>query len=225
MGRYSLDQPGLVYAGAKSPSFNPSLFATIPADDDGILPVTAGPYFEDDIVYLLTLFLSKVWGKNFLEQSILTVAKHLPGPSMVSGREKIRLYMQRHFFQFHRKAYESRPLYWLFTSGRARAFQCVVYMHRYNVYTLVRMRTRYVTPLRGILTSQLHQLEKDLAAPISPAHLKKLQKQQRVLLAQERELRSFDAVLQDFANRKIALNLDSGVKTNDQPFAPLVSKM
>jgi hypothetical protein len=47
MGRYSLDEEGLVFAGGE---FDSSKYTIFKADGDGILPITDQEYFEDDIV-------------------------------------------------------------------------------------------------------------------------------------------------------------------------------
>ena len=39
MGRYSLDQPGLVYAHSGNIGFDPSKYPSFPADEDGIIPI------------------------------------------------------------------------------------------------------------------------------------------------------------------------------------------
>ncbi|HAQ40522.1 MAG TPA: hypothetical protein DCM73_06595, partial [Clostridiales bacterium] len=46
MGRYSLDEDGLIFAGG---DFDPSKYTIFKADGDGILPITDQEYFEDDI--------------------------------------------------------------------------------------------------------------------------------------------------------------------------------
>ena len=53
------------------------------------------------------------------------------------------------FFKDHLKTYKRRPIYWLFSSGKQKSFECLVYLHRYNESTLSRMRSAYVTPLQG----------------------------------------------------------------------------
>ena len=40
MGRYSLDAPGLIYAHSGNAEFDPNRYATFPADEDGIVPLT-----------------------------------------------------------------------------------------------------------------------------------------------------------------------------------------
>ena len=56
--------------------------------------------------------------------------------------------------------YKKRPIYWLFSSGKQRAFQCLVYLHRYNEGTLARMRTEYVIPLPGKIDARIEQLDR-----------------------------------------------------------------
>ena len=63
--------------------------------------------------------------------------------------------------------YKRRPIYWLFSSGKQRAFQCLVYLHRYHEGTLARMRTEYVIPLQGKIASRIDQLEGDKAKATS----------------------------------------------------------
>lgn len=58
MGRYSLDTPGLVYAGGE---FDTSKYTVFPADKDGILPILDDEYFSDDIVARTKLFVKTVW--------------------------------------------------------------------------------------------------------------------------------------------------------------------
>ncbi|MEI7989231.1 MAG: BREX-1 system adenine-specific DNA-methyltransferase PglX, partial [Chloroflexota bacterium] len=48
MGRYSLDEPGLIYAHAGNVGFNPDRYKTFPVDADGIVPITDELWFEDD---------------------------------------------------------------------------------------------------------------------------------------------------------------------------------
>ena len=62
MGRYSLDEPGLIYAHAGNVGFDPSRYTRFPADADGILPVTDEHWFEDDAPARVREFLQAVWG-------------------------------------------------------------------------------------------------------------------------------------------------------------------
>ena len=77
-----------------------------------------------------------------------------------SNLETIRRYLSTQFYKDHLKTYKKRPIYWLFSSGKQKAFECLVYLHRYNESTLSRMRTEYVTPLLGKYDSFAVQLNK-----------------------------------------------------------------
>ncbi len=48
MGRYSLDEPGLIYAHGGNARFDPTQYRTFPADPDGIVPVTEVHWFAAD---------------------------------------------------------------------------------------------------------------------------------------------------------------------------------
>ena len=47
-------------------------------------------------------------------------------------------------YKDHVQTYKKRPIYWLFTSGKQKAFNCLIYMHRYDKTTLSRIRTDYL---------------------------------------------------------------------------------
>ena len=57
MGRYSLDEPGLIYAHSGNQSFDPSRYTRFPADADGILPLTDKEWFADDAANRLIEFI------------------------------------------------------------------------------------------------------------------------------------------------------------------------
>jgi len=120
--------------------------------------------------------------------------------------------------------YRRRPSYWLFSSGNQRTFQCLVYLHRYHEGTLARMRTEYVIPLQGQITSRIEQLENDKVKATSTSHRKKLQKEQDDLKKQQAELLTFDEKLKHAADQKISLDLDDGVKVNYGKFGDLLAE-
>lgn len=49
------------------------------------------------------------------------------------ARETIRRDLATVFFKDHLKTYKKRPIYWLFSSGKERACQALVYLHRAHV--------------------------------------------------------------------------------------------
>jgi len=123
------------------------------------------------------------------------------------------------------KTYKKRPIYWLFSSGKEKSFQCLVYLHRYNEGTLARMRTEYVIPLQGLIASRIEQRDADILAATASSHRNRLQKERDRLVKQRTELQSFDEKLRHFADQRISLDLDDGVKANYGKFGDLLAEV
>ena len=113
----------------------------------------------------------------------------------------------------------------MFSSGKQKAFQCLVYLHRYNEGTLARMRTKYVVPLQGKLNARIEQLESDIPASGSTSHRKKLETERNKLIKQREELQLFDEQLRNRADQRITLDLDDGVKVNYGKFGDLLAEV
>ena len=225
MGRYSLDEPGFIYAHSGGKGFDPSRYTTFPVDPDGIVPLTDSDWFEDDAAHRLIEFISVAWDATHLEHNLAFLASNLLTKKNEPSRETLRRYLCDRFFKDHLQAYKKRPIYWLFSSGKQKAFQCLVYLHRYNEGTLARMRTEYVIPLQGMVASRIRQLEGDIAAAASTAHRKRLEKERAKLVKQQSELREFDEKLRHYADQRISLDLDDGVKVNYGKFGDLLAEV
>ena len=117
MGRYSLDEPGLIYANAGNVGFEPGRYATFPADADGIVPITDELWFADDAPSRIREFLRAVWGADTLEENMAWLAESLGTKSSETPDETIRRYIADKFFKDHLQTYKKRPIYWLFSSG------------------------------------------------------------------------------------------------------------
>lgn len=225
MGRYSLDEPGLIYAHSGNEGFDHSRYATFPADQDGIVPVTETDWFEDDVCHRLIEFLLVACDKSQLDQNLAFLAGNLSPKKNESSRETLRRYLSDNFFKDHLQTYKKRPIYWLFSSGKQRAFQALVYLHRYNEGTLARMRTEYVVPLQGMITSRIERLGEEIEKTSSAAQRKKLEKERDRLLKQRPELQQFDEKLRHYADMRLALDLDDGVKVNYGKFGDLLAEV
>lgn len=225
MGRYSLDAPGLIYAHSGNVDFDTTRYTTFPADSDGIIPLTQNDWFEDDATHRLIKFISVAWDAAHLEENLTFLADNLSPKKNESSRETLRRYLCDSFFKGHLQTYKKRPIYWLFSSGKQKAFQCLVYLHRYNEGTLARMRTEYVIPLQGMMASRVHQLEDDVDAATSTSHRRRLEKEQATLVKQQSELRDFDEKLRHYADQRISLDLDDGVKVNYGKFGDLLAEV
>ena len=226
MGRYSLDKGGLVYANCSNEDFDPTQYNTFPADEDGIIPVLNTEWgIKDDATERLVQFIATAWDKKNLEENLAFITESLGASADALPREIIRRYLSSDFYKSHLQMYKRRPIYWLFSSGKLKAFQCLVYLHRYNEGTLPRMRTEYVIPLLGRLSARIEQLEADKLKSSSTSQRKKLQKEQDDFKKQQGELMIFDEKLKNYADQKIKLDLDDGVKVNYAKFADILAEV
>lgn len=225
MGRYSLDKPGLIYAHSNNKGFDSNQYKTFTADPDGIIPIMEGDWFPDDATNRLIEFIGVAWPKEYLEENLKFISESLDRNRDEEPRKTIRRYLANGFFKDHLKKYKRRPIYWLFSSGKLRAFQCLVYLHRYNESTLSRMRTEYVIPLQGKIASRIEQLADEIQNATSMSHRKKMEKERDTLIKQQAELQSFDEKLRHFADLRISLDLDDGVKVNYGKFGDLLAEV
>ncbi|MBK3435735.1 MULTISPECIES: BREX-1 system adenine-specific DNA-methyltransferase PglX [Pseudomonas] len=225
LGRYSLDEPCLIYAHSGNQGFDPGRYATFPADADGILPLTDKEWFADDAANRLIEFVSVAWDKVHLEANLRFLAENLSPKKTESSRETLRRYLCDNFFKDHLQTYKKRPIYWLFSSGKQKAFQCLVYLHRYNEGTLARMRTEYVIPLTAKLNTYANKLTTDIENETVTSERKRLEKELSTLHNQQAELATFDEKLRHHADQRISLDLDEGVKVNYSKFGDLLAEV
>ena len=225
MGRYSLDAAGLVYAAAGNADFDAGKYTTFPADEDGIVPLSDMPWFDDDAAHRFREFCLAVWGEESLEENLRFVAAQLDPKRGETPEATIRRWLSGKFFKdWHCKVYKKRPIYWLFSSGKHKAFECLVYLHRFSSNTLPRMRAAYVTPLQGKIAARLELLEREEAGAGSTSSRNALKKQRELLLKKQDELRHFDDLLRHYADQNIQLDLDDGVKVNYAKLADLLAE-
>ena len=216
MGRYRLDKPGLNIAHSNpsdeelaSYSYNGE---EVRIDDDGIIPILPqNSPFDDNLSSRITDFIRITFGSekltenlNFMEQSLGTTIDN---------------YVQKDFWKDHKKMYQNRPIYWLFSSAKG-AFKCLAYMHRMDAYTAERVRQNYLLPYIEYLQNQIADLEKR-AASLSTAENRKLQNFQKAL----EECREYHERLQVVAEQAIAFDLDDGVIVNYAKFGDVLAKI
>lgn len=225
MGRYSLDAPGLIYAHAGNVGFDATRYPTFAADADGIVPITDEFWFEDDAANRVREFLRAVWGADTLDENMAWLAESLGSKAGETPDETIRRYLADKFFKDHLQTYKKRPIYWLFSSGKQGAFQALVYLHRYHEGTLARLRAEYVVPLTGKMQARIEMLEKDAAAASSAVARNKLNKEIEKLRKKHVELLAYDEKLRHYADMRISLDLDDGVKVNYGKFGDLLAEV
>jgi len=218
-GRYSLDAPGLIYAGGK---WDMSKYGSFTPDKDAIIPICDDEYFEDDIVGRFIQFIKIVYGKESLEENLQFIADALGGKG--TSREVIRSYFINDFFKDHLKIYQKRPIYWLFDSGKKNGFKCLVYMHRYQPDTIARIRTDYVHEQQSRYRTAIASLEQRING-ISTSERVKLNKQLTKLQAQAEEIRLFEEKIHHLADQMMDIDLDDGVKVNYAKFQDVLAKI
>ncbi|HBI9871253.1 TPA: BREX-1 system adenine-specific DNA-methyltransferase PglX [Escherichia coli] len=231
MGRYSLDREGLVYAHEGNKGFADLVaegaYKTFPADSDGILPLMDDEWFEDDVTSRIKEFVRTVWGEEHLQENLEFIAESLclyaiKPKKGESALEAIRRYLSTQFWKDHMKMYKKRPIYWLFSSGKEKAFECLVYLHRYNDATLSRMRTEYVVPLLARYQANIDRLN-DQLDEASGGEATRLKRERDSLIKKFSELRSYDDRLRHYADMRISIDLDDGVKINYGKFGDLLA--
>ena len=225
MGRYSLDESGLIYAHAGNQDFDASRYQAFQADADGIIPLTEMHWFEDDATHRIREFLAAVWGKETLDANMQWLAESLDKKASETAEDTIRRYLASKFYKDHMQTYKKRPIYWLFSSGKQGAFQALVYLHRYNESTLARMRTEYVMPLISKMSAMANSLQSEIENSDSAAEIKRKEKELQNLHKQQAELSSFEEKLRHYADQRISLDLDDGVKVNYGKFGDLLAEV
>lgn len=214
-GRYSLDEPGLVYAGGQ---FDMSRYKTFLPEDDNIIPIGSADYFDDDIVVRFTEFVQTVYGGATIDENLNFIANALYPNGGGSAKDKIRRYFLNDFYKDHVKIYQKRPIYWLLESGKKEGFKALVYLHRYDKYTIARVRTDYLHPLQHKYEAEIKRLEM-LSVSIDNAREKAAyRKEIETLQGKIEECRVYDQVVAHIAHQQIELDLDDGVVVNYAKF-------
>ena len=201
VGRYSLDRKGLILAnqgdGQKEyEALVPNSRFAI--DDDGIIPLmSVNNELTDHITLRFKTWLSIAFGEeNFMDN--LNFVEH-------ALDKRLEDYFLRDFWKDHKKMYQNRPIYWLFSSKKG-AFQCIAYMHRMNAYTAEKVRTQYLLPHIEWLMTRQAEMQAN-AANLSARERKELDN----IGKQIDECREYHDRLHVVADQQIAFDLDDGV--------------
>ena len=216
MGRYKLGTKGLHIAHPNPTDKELQEYwyggVQVYIDDDGLIPVLpqSSP-FDDNLSSRISDFVRITFGEDKLTENLNYIEQKL-GTS-------IDQYVQKDFWKDHKKMYQNRPIYWLFSSSKG-AFKCLAYMHRMNAYTAERVRSNYLLPYIEFLQNQIGEME-NRRATLSTAENRKLQNFQKAL----DECREYHERLQVVAEQAIAFDLDDGVVVNYAKFGDILAKI
>lgn len=216
LGRYRLDKPGLHIAHP-----NPTDEEIAPyeykgeqweIDDDGIMPLMPNDCgFSDNASARFADFIRVALGNEDHVANLNYVEKCLGKP--------LEQYFVKDFWKDHKKTYQNRPIYWLFSSKKG-AFQVIAYMHRMNAYTAERVRSKYLLPYIEHLEAEIDKLDAR-RAELSTKETKQLQALQKQL----DECREYHERLQVVAEQAISFDLDDGVVVNYAKFGDILQKI
>lgn len=211
LGRYSLDKPGLAYAGGEWDAGKYSRFQPV---TDNVIPLCDEEYFgEDDLVNRVVDFIKEVFGAASLEENLAFIAKAL-GNKGNTSREIIRNYFLKDFFADHCKIYQKRPIYWMFDSGKKNGFKALVYLHRWDADTTGRVNNNYLSPLLCTYAQQIVQENNVISASSDARTVSLAQKRLDKLKLQQAECEKYEKNIAHLAGLRISLDLDDGVKVN-----------
>ncbi|MFT8813726.1 MAG: type II restriction endonuclease subunit M, partial [Oenococcus sp.] len=214
-GRYSLDNPGLAFAGG---TWDSGKYTNFHPNEDDVILLTDEDYFGDnrDIIGRLKEFLATTFGADHLSQNLAFIANAL-GKKGDSAEKQIRSYFINDFYkQDHLSIYQKKPIYWQLDSGKRAGFRALFYLHRYDENTMAMIRTKYLHPLQAAYQSRRGQLQNMVKTEVTLKSKNQLVKRIEQLTQQLEELAKYDVILQHVANQHIALDLDDGVLVNHE---------
>ena len=214
MGRYRLDKDGLNIAHYPTTEeictydYNGYKFEI---DDDAIIPLMGKdtPFEDDNALQKIVNFVKMVFGEDKLTEN-LNFIEHCLGKS-------IEDFLIKDFWKDHKKMYQNRPIYWLFSSKKG-AFQALVYMHRMNPYTAEKVRTKYLLPYIEHLKGKI-EIDEARGFDLTTVERKNLVKMQAAL----EECIEYHDRLHEIALQNIGFDLDDGVVVNYAKFGDVLA--
>ncbi|MCI7121461.1 MAG: BREX-1 system adenine-specific DNA-methyltransferase PglX [[Ruminococcus] gnavus] len=214
LGRFSLDEEGIIFAGNM---WNQDKYQTYIPDEDNCIPITDEEYFSDDIVARFVEFIKTVYGSDTLEENLDFIASAL-GNKGDTSREVIRNYFLKDFYADHLKVYQKRPIYWMFDSGKQNGFKALIYMHRYDADTVGRVRTDYLHRAQKYVETAMQSAQYTIDNASSASEKSKATKAVTKYTKQLAEMKIYDEAIAHIANQRIEIDLDDGVKVNYEKF-------
>ncbi|WP_106787240.1 BREX-1 system adenine-specific DNA-methyltransferase PglX [Methanobrevibacter oralis] len=217
-GRYNLDVENLFFAGG---IFDLTKYNKFIPDNDNIIPILDTEYFEDDIVGKFVEFVKICYGKEYLEENLEFISNSLSTTNK-SSRDKLRDYFIKDFFNNHNKIYKKRPIYWQFNSGKENAFNCLIYVHRFDSTLIAKIRTEYLHKTQKAIEQRISNCNEIFKNTDSNSEKVRVIKEKNKLIKQLEESVEFDEVLNHIINLNICIDLDDGIKINHNKFQNIV---
>lgn len=221
MGRYRLDRDGLAIAHPNpsteevAPYTFTSVFGTeqpFEIDEDGLIPaLPSDSGFADNALIAVRQFIQKVFGEDSYAANLNYIENCL-GKSLED-------YLFKNFWNDHKKMYQKRPIYWLFSSKKG-AFKVLAYCHRMTRHTAELVRQKYLLPYIDRMKGRADEIQAK-GANASAAERRQL----KTLTANIAECEEYHTRLHAIADQQIAFDLDDGVVKNYALFGDVLSKI
>ena len=214
MGRYSLVEEGLIYAGGE---FDNTRYGNFELDSDGIIPIYSKLGMEDNLTNKIIKLIKQIYGDDTYKENIDFIAESLGKRQNETSEETLNRYLNNDFYNDHIKIYQKRPIYWMFSSGKDNGFKVLVYLHRYSENTLAMINSNYLLPETTRLRNELNDIDISIKAADNVTK-RRLEREKDLINKQYHEAVEYGYVLDHMANRYIKLDLDDGVKVNYMKF-------
>jgi len=232
MGRYSIDNPGIIIAsqhqdlstlGLKVEGIENDATGRLAIDNDGIIPIIEEEdFFADDMTQRIEQAIKIIFGFENFHQNMKYINDQLGKP--------LREYLFKDFYTDHidGKMYQKRPIYWLFSSKMGEKkkkgyFKALVYMHRLEPDTLSKLHADYVHPYLNKIEQQLSEAEDQTRRDdLTQVQRNKALKEVEEMRDKVREVHAFELQLVEMASHRLSIDLDDGVKANYPKYYPLV---
>ena len=221
MGRYRLDREGLAIAHP-----NPSaeeiaaytftnVFGTehsFEIDEDGLIPVLPSDSgFADNALLAVRQFIQKVFGEDSYAANLNYIENCLGKP--------LEEYLFKDFWNDHKKMYQNRPIYWLFSTKKG-AFKVLAYCHRMTRHTAELVRQKYLLPYIDRMKGRADEIQAKGASATAAER-----RQLKNLTAAIAECEEYHTRLHAIADQQITFDLDDGVIRTYALFGDVLSKI
>ena len=221
MGRYRLDREGLAIAhpnpsAEEIAAYNfTNVFGTehlFEIDKDGLIPVLPSDSgFADNALLAVRQFIQKVFGEDSYAANLNYIENCLGKP--------LEEYLFKDFWNDHKKMYQNRPIYWLFSSKKG-AFKVLAYCHRMTRHTAELVRQKYLLPYIDRMKGRADEIQAKGASATAAER-----RQLKNITAAIAECEEYHTRLHAIADQQIAFDLDDGVVRNYALFGDVLSKI
>ncbi|MCT4604997.1 MAG: BREX-1 system adenine-specific DNA-methyltransferase PglX [Marinisporobacter sp.] len=212
-GRYSLDQEGIIFAGG---AFEGAKYKNLQPIKDNVLLMNG----ELDITSKFIEFLKDTFGRRNSSKNLDFITKVL-GRKKESSVGYMKRYFQNQFYKDHIKMYQRRPIYLLFTSGKHKAFQGLLYIHRFNENSIAHIRKNYIEKL----VEKCKRKRYSLKIFVQKEKNKNLERALINIEKKLEELIRYDEALKKIEKDGINIDLDDGIQKNYQKLKEVVFKI